>query len=208
MLLSLPKSSLNLFENSHFINFDIILLKSFRPIGCDNNISDRFYEVFNGIVETMDHVNLNSFSDEDAGEIIFLLRFSVITKEKIECNNYADKLTSFKNMLSMYKICYHDICDKLRDFFADDPDLTLSIYFVYKIISDKIPSFFTSLDAIFTGFTWEHRCYIYWALWNDSNYGFESQYEQKVSEAMLQSLGRMINVFEKSSKPCADGETI
>lgn len=86
----------------------------------------------------------------------------------------------------------HDICDKLTDFFASDPDLTLSTFSVYKIISDTILSFFIGLDPIFTGLTWEHRRYIYWALCNDSNHGFERQYGEKVSEAMLQSLDSVI----------------
>lgn len=173
VLVSLPKSSLSLSENSHFVYVDIIMLKSFTPICHDNNISDGFDEVFNSIVETMDYVDLKSFSDKDAGEIVFLLNLSVITKEDIECNNNAVKLKGFKNMLLIYEISCHEICDKLTDFFASDPDLTLSTFSVYKIISDTILSFFIGLDPIFTGLTWEHRRYIYWALCNDSNHGFE-----------------------------------
>ena len=92
MVISLAKFSFNAFEFESFIGFQILKLKSFRPLVFYDGFLGGLYEAFESIVENMDHVDLTSFSDKEFEELIFLLRFSIITKKEIDCNNYSSKL--------------------------------------------------------------------------------------------------------------------
>ena len=53
----------------------LTMFKPFRSFLFQNKISGGLYEVFNGNVESMEHVDLTSFSDEDARLLFFKLRF-------------------------------------------------------------------------------------------------------------------------------------
>ena len=191
ILVSLNKETL---FNMHACGFlvTIIMFNSFKPLVLHNKILVGLSEAFNGVVESMDHVDLSSFNGEDAGIIFCLLRFFMITKNEIDNNNYSNKLSSFKKMLVMYRIpCFH-VYKNLKqlerycfseDYFSTDKTLKENeLYFA-----------FTSLEKIFTTITWEERSYIYRCL---------TGYTRKVSETMAQSLDKVEDVFKDLRSWC------
>ena len=178
MVISLAKFPFNAFEVESFIGFHILKLKSFRP--------RVFYDrAFEDIVENMDHVDLTSFSEKDFEELIFLLRFSIITKKEIDCNNYSKKLNSFKKLLMMYKISCSDAYDtveKLADHFSvSSKDVPL-----YKVVKEKMSSIFISLEEIYTSLSWEDRSYIY-----VDGFHIYGLFTEKPDAAMEQTINRV-----------------
>ena len=177
-VISLAKFPFNAFEVESFIGFHILKLKSFRP--------RVFYDrAFEDIVENMDHVDLTSFSEKDFEELIFLLRFSIITKKEIDCNNYSKKLNSFKKLLMMYKISCSDAYDtveKLADHFSvSSKDVPL-----YKVVKEKMSSIFISLEEIYTSLSWEDRSYIY-----VDGFHIYGLFTEKPDAAMEQTINRV-----------------
>ena len=188
MVISLAKFSFNAFEFESFIGFQILKLKSFRPLVFYDGFLGGLYEAFESIVENMDHVDLTSFSDKEFEELIFLLRFSIITKKEIDCNNYSSKLKIFKEMLEMYEISCSDAYDKVEQ---------LAVYYsvsskdvpLYKIVKEKMSSIFISLEEIYTSLSWKDGSYIYW---NDYYiFDFSGFFTEKPDAAMEQTINRV-----------------
>ena len=196
MLISLPEFSLNVFEIEFYNNFQILMFKSFRPLVFYDGVQGGLYEVFNKIVESMDHVDLTSFSDEDFEKLIFLLRFFVITKKEIDSNNYSNKLQSFKKMLMVYNISCCDAYEKLEGLAyhcsVNSKDVPL-----YEVAKERMPSDFISVEGIFTGITWEERGCIYRSFDDFSWFGIS---KDKPYEAVKETLNRVTKKFDAINK--------
>ena len=193
ILVTLPKFSFIELEICIHPSFEIIMFKSFRPLLLHNKISIGLSEAFLDIVESMDHVDLTSFSDADVGEILILLRLFVVTRKEICCSNYLNKLNNFQKMLYMYEkscfVAFNQLLELECAYSVNSRDIPL-----YKTMKEKIPSAFITLEVIFTSITWEERSFI-------SKYLYQSEpgaYREKGSKTMIQSLDKVIDAFKKS----------
>ena len=196
MLVSVPRSLLGTYEILDLLlDSQIIMFKPFRPLVFQNKILGGLYEVFNNDVESMEHVDLTSFSDDDASQIVFMLRFFVITKKEIDSNNYSKKLYSFKEMLLMYRLPFSDIFHMFKNlehyYSIKSTDVSL-----YKTMKEKMPSIFISLEAIFTCITWEERGYVSRSLGGR----FGGYKEGEVSRTMKQLSDKVIDLFINSPR--------
>ena len=201
MLISLPKFSLNAFEIESFIEFQILKFKSFRPLVFYDGIPRGLYEAFDDVVENLDHVDLTSFSDKDFEKLIFLLRFFIITKKEIDCNNYSSKLNHFEKMQVTYGISCSDAYDMLKKltfhYSVNSKDVPL-----YEIVKEKMSPIFISLEEIYASITWEDRACIYFDGFRFFGVRLHKRgvaMEQTLNTVM-QKLETMIDAFEK---PCS-----
>ena len=196
MLVSVPKRLLGTYEILDLLlDSQIIMFNPFGPLVFQNQISSGLYGVLNDDVESMENVDLTSFSDEDASQIVFMLRFFIITKKEVDSNNYSKKLCSFKEMLLMYRLSFSDIFNmfkKLERYYSiNSTDVSL-----YKTMKEKMPSIFISLEAIFTCITWEERGYIFRSL----DYPYGRYKEGEVSRTMKQLSDKVIDLFINSPR--------
>ena len=113
VLISLNKDvSFSMYERS---TVQIIMFNSLRPLVLHDKVLVGHFEAFNDVGESMDLVDLTSFSDEDTEIVFCLLQFFTITRKEIDNNNYLNKLSSFKKMLVMYSIPRTYVYDHLQD---------------------------------------------------------------------------------------------
>ena len=76
MLVSIPTRLLHTHKSlDSCLLSHLTIFKPFRPFVFQNKISGGLYEVFNDNVKSMEHVDLTSFSHEDARMLFFKLRF-------------------------------------------------------------------------------------------------------------------------------------
>ena len=196
ILVSVPQRLLGTYEILDLLlDSQVIMFKPFRPLVFQNKILGGLYEAFSDNIESMEHVDLTSFSHEDAGQIVFMLRFFTIAKKEIDSNNYSKKLNSFKKMLLMHRLSFYDIFQRFqkleRYYSIKSTDVSL-----YKTMKEKMPSIFTSLETIFACITWEERGYISRSL--DDRYGRYK--EGEVSKTMKQLSDGVIDLFINSPK--------
>ena len=200
MLVSVPKRVLHtrVFSDLPIIA-NIIMFESFRPLVFQNKILGGLYEIFKGDVESMEHVDLTSFSDEGIVEIVFMLRFLIIGKKEIDSNNYSKKLKTFKEMLLKYDLP----CSLLFDMFGNlesDYSIKSTDVSMYETMKEKMPSIFTSLETIFTCITWEERGYISRSLHEHC----DRYTKEKISKTMKQLSDKVIDLFRNSPKEYTD----
>ena len=193
ILVTLPKFSLSKSQICYLFSFKIIMFKSFRPFLFHNKVSVGLSEAFLDIVESMDHVDLTSFSDTDVGEILVLLRHFIITRKEICCGNYLNKLNNFKKMLCMYEmsccVAFEELLGLEFVYSVNSTDIPL-----YKTMKENMPAAFITLEAIFTRITWEERSFISKCL-HQSEPGAR---REKGSKTRMQSLDKVMDAFKKS----------
>ena len=190
VLVSLPKHLLHCDSGiCDLLRMDskILIFKPFRPLLFQNKILGGLYEAFNDVVESMEHVDLTSFSDENVSITVCMLRFFIITRKDIDSNNYSKKLNCFKEMLSMYKLSCSDVFEKFLDFNLHNPFGEFSFF---QTLQEIAPPIFISLEAIFTSITWEERSYIY----RSFDKCYERYTEEKSSKAMKQLSDKVIDL--------------
>ena len=93
----------------------IVMFNSLKPLVLHDKILVGLFKTFNDVGESMDHVDLTSFSDEDTEIVFCLLQFFTITRTEIDNNNYSNKLSSLKKMLVMYSVPRTYVYDHLQD---------------------------------------------------------------------------------------------
>ena len=202
VIVNLPKSSLGGFTDDIFDFFHVVLFKSIPPMVFTNVISGGLYEAFCNIVESMDYIDLTAYSASDAGKIIFLLQFYVITKKEIGSNSSSLKLNSLNEMIESYDDILRAACEKFygREY--------AEYIHLLKAIGTQTFNIFIRLEKIFSAMTWEERGFIYNCL-NELQICRDGFCRYMASEAMKQLLDKVLDVFNKSSmNSFKDGEKL
>ena len=175
------------------------MCEPFKPLFFQNIILVGLYEIFKDNVESMEQVDLTSFSGEDIVEIVFMLRFFIIARKEIDSNSYSKKLKSFKEMLLMYSLScslLFQMFENLERYYSiKSTDVSL-----YETMKEKMPSIFISLEAIFTCITWEERRYISMSLDDHC----DRYTKEENSKTMKQLSDEVIDLFINSLEEYPD----
>ena len=201
MLVNLPKSLLNKCLQCYWgsmlmHNVEIIILKSFPSMFLQSSISGGLFEAFIDSCEKMEEVNLTGVSRNDIEKIVLLLDYHVITKKKIESNNYFEKVNSFVEMLELYNISCSNIClllslsDALWAYQPSSKDISLTIWAIKQSLAK-----FPSLEEVFSCMMWKERGFMGRAL----NPVIKVPFTEEFSEFRLQVLQKVADASTRLS---------